>query len=188
MFSRGVERALQAAHAAHDGQVRKGTDCAPYILHPVHVALIVARWGADDAIIQAAILHDVVEDCEEWTVERVSEGFGDEVAAIVNELSEDKSKSWEERKQAAVDSIPGLSASACVVKAGDKLHNLQSLFHDLERAGRVGDRDSVWSRFNGGRDRTLAMDRKLVDALAARLDAPAAAELRDAMTSVEQIA
>ena len=83
MFSDGIERALRAAFAAHEGQLRKGADDVPYATHPVHAALIVARLGGDDETIQAAILHDVVEDCEGWTLTRVEHEFGARVDRVI---------------------------------------------------------------------------------------------------------
>ena len=89
-FSPDVERALRVACAAHAKQFRKDGR-TPYFLHPVHVALILARWGADAVTLQAGILHDVVEDCAEWTAERLREEFGASVADVVADVTEDKS-------------------------------------------------------------------------------------------------
>lgn len=188
-WSRGVEKALWVAHSAHDGQVRKGPDQAPYVTHSMHVALMVARWGADDEVVQAALLHDVVEDCDDWTLERLESVFGERVAHIVDQLSEDKSQTWEERKLAALEGVPSLSPEALVVKAADKLHNLQSLLAELRRPG---DDAAVWARFTGGRERTLAMDRRIVDALAEALRAAdrgdTAADLEAVMSDLEATA
>ncbi|HKX45817.1 MAG TPA: HD domain-containing protein, partial [Planctomycetota bacterium] len=147
-YSSGVERALKAAQLAHAGQTRKGDPTKPYAVHPTHVALLLARLGADDAVLQAALLHDVVEDCEGWTVERVAAEFGERVGAIVAEVSEDKALSWEERKREAIRRAPRLSAEAAAVQAADKLHNLASLREQLELAA---DPAVVWARFKGGR-------------------------------------
>lgn len=185
MFDAGTERAIRAALAAHAGQSRKSSADAPYAVHPLHVALIVARLGLPPRVVQAALLHDVVEDCAGWSAARVEREFGADVARIVAELTEDKSKSWEERKQAQIDHAPHLSADALSVKAADKLHNLRTLSDDLRG---VADPDVVWRRFTGGRERTLAMSRTLVDALAARCDVRLAAELRDALDDLEQVA
>ena len=81
MFSSLVENALRIAVEAHDGQVRRGEDAGPYVVHPLHVAIMLARWGMDDDVIVAGILHDVVEDCDDWTVERVDREFGPQVHA-----------------------------------------------------------------------------------------------------------
>lgn len=181
MFSAGVERALRVAFAAHEGQVRKGRDPVPYVLHPVHVAIMLARLGMDEAVVQAGVLHDVVEDCEGWTVERIEADFGARVAGIVGELTEDKSKSWDERKQAAVDHVAHMSEEAAAVKACDKLHNLQSLLAALESAEDASD---VWSRFRGGRERTLEMAERLVAALETRLEPRIVGPLRETLTAL----
>jgi len=168
MFSPSIEGALAAALSAHQGQLRKGSS-VPYAVHPLHVALMLARWGLDEEVIVAGLLHDVVEDCKDagWTLERVERDFGARVAALVGELSEDKSRSWPERKRWAIDHVPHMSPQAASVKAADKLHNLQSLAADLRKAP---DPDAVWKHFNGGREETLRMSRELVDALATRVE------------------
>ena len=184
MFSSAVEQALCAALEAHAGQVRRGSD-VPYAVHPLHAALIVARWGFDDETIQAALLHDVVEDNPAWTAERVRREFGEDVASIVLELTEDKSRSWEERKEHAIAAIPALSPRACAVKAADKLHNLSTLARALHGAPDAG---QVWARFKGGRERTLQKDRRLVAALSERLGGAPAGELLKALQAVEEAA
>jgi len=131
MFGEKVERALRAAVEAHQDQFRKGLDGVPYVTHPMHVALILARRGMDEDLIVAGLLHDVVEDCQAWPLERVAAEFGAHVKSIVEQLTEDRSQGWEERKQAAIDRIPRMSPEAASVKAVDKLHNLQTLLADL---------------------------------------------------------
>ncbi len=175
MFSHEVERALRVMMDAHDGQVRKCAANVPYVVHPIHVALMLARWGLDETTIISALLHDVVEDCEDWTRERIESEFGPRVASIVAELTEDKSLGWDERKQAAVDHVPRMSTEACAIKAMDKLHNLESILADLREAEDSAD---VWKSFRGGRDKTLAMAEKLVVALEKRLDPRLARALR----------
>jgi len=182
MFDTETERAIRVALAAHAGQRRKSDDGTPYVAHPFHVALILARLGFAPRILQAALLHDVVEDSDEWTIARVEREFGADVAAVVAELTEDKSLSWEERKRAQIVGAPGLSRDALAVKSADKLHNLRTLAEDLERAEAV---ERVWSKFRGGRERTLSTSRELTDALAARCDVRLAVALREAMRAVE---
>ena len=57
-----VERAYGFAKVAHDGQLRASGE--PYITHPLAVATIVARYGADEATICAGFVHETVEDCD----------------------------------------------------------------------------------------------------------------------------
>ena len=97
-----VERAIEFATKAHEGQVRKGTT-RPYIVHPLEVGKIVATMTDDEEIISAAILHDTVEDCEGVTVEGLAKEFSDRVASLVAQESEGKSKSWYERKSTTMN-------------------------------------------------------------------------------------
>lgn len=183
MFSRAIEKALRVALEAHDGQWRKGFGQIPYVAHPFHVALLLARWNHDDAVIQAALLHDVVEDCDEWTLDRINQEFGARVAGIVAELTEDKSLSWDERKHLAVAHVPRLSPDAAAVKCMDKQHNLESLLGDLQRADDPAD---VWKRFRGGRDKTMAHAEQLVDALELRVDPRMARALRKTFDELQE--
>ena len=185
IFSPGIERALRVALLAHEGQVRKNLERVPYATHPCHVALILARLGHDDVVLQAALLHDVVEDCPGWTFERVEAEFGRDVRSIVAELTEDKGLPWEQRKRAAVEGAARLSPGALAIKAVDKLHNLQSLLDDLER---TDDHAGVWARFTGGRDRTLAVAADLVDELGPRVDPRLAEPLRATLARLVAIA
>ncbi len=183
MFDPDTDRAIRAALAAHAGQRRKSDEGTPYIAHPFHVALILARLGCPPRILQAALLHDVVEDCEGWTTARVEHEFGAGVASVVAELTEDKSRTWEERKHAQILHAPLLSRDALAVKSADKLHNLRTLALDLRAAP---DRDAFWTRFRGGRERTLSHARELVNALATRCDPRLAADLREAIDDLDQ--
>jgi (p)ppGpp synthase/HD superfamily hydrolase len=73
-----VERAIAIAAAAHAGQVDKAG--APYILHPLRVML--AQTSAEARM--AAVLHDVVEDCPGWTLDRLrGEGFSEAVLEAI---------------------------------------------------------------------------------------------------------
>jgi (p)ppGpp synthase/HD superfamily hydrolase len=182
MFSTSIERALRAAIEAHDGQIRKGRTPAPYIVHPLHVALMLARWNQDESVIIAGLLHDVVEDCDDWTLARIEAEFGAHVAGMVDELSEDKSKSWEERKRAGVERVARLSPQAATVKACDKLHNLTTLLAELR--SHADHADEIWAGFNGGRERTLEMSSELVEALTERVEPKVARALRNALQAL----
>ena len=96
-----VNKAITFATKAHDGQLRKGTQ-RPYIVHPIEVGDIVSTMTRDEEIISAAILHDTIEDCEGITKEILAEQFSERVANMVAQESEDKSKSWIDRKTATI--------------------------------------------------------------------------------------
>ena len=75
-----------------------------------------------------AVLHDTVEDTD-TTLEEIEDVFGSKLRLIVDEVSDDKNKSKDERKQAQIDKSPFVSYEAKIVKLADKLYNLR----DLER-------------------------------------------------------
>ncbi len=185
MFSPAVERALRAAVSAHEGQLRKGLEPVPYVTHSFHVALILARAGLDEVVLQAALLHDVVEDCEGWSLARVEREFGPDVRQIVAELTEDKTQTWHERKQGGIEKIASMSAPAISIKAADKLHNLATLAADLRAAA---DPELVWQRFHGGRERTLEMSTRLVAELEPRVQPELARSLREALRELQTLA
>ena len=80
-----LERAIAIAVEGHAGRVDKAG--APYILHPLRVMLAVTT--NDERIV--GVLHDVVEDCPEWTFDRLrGEGFSNEVIAALDSVTERK--------------------------------------------------------------------------------------------------
>ena len=103
-----INDAMEFAAKAHEGQFRKGTR-RPYIVHPIEVADIVSTMTKDEEVICAAVLHDTIEDCRGITWDVLKLRFGSRVADMVAQESEDKSKTWEERKGAgrrALGAVP----------------------------------------------------------------------------------
>lgn len=138
-----IDKAIAFAVKAHEGQPRKGTEI-PYIFHPLEVGMIVSRITDDEEVIAAAVLHDTVEDCDAVTLDDIRREFGDRVARIVGLESEDKDKSWEERKAATVRSLKKeLMREAKIVALGDKLSNIRCFYADYIKLG-----DELWQRFN----------------------------------------
>ncbi len=78
--------AFAFARGRHGGQRRRGS-ATPFWVHPVRVAIGLAGWGEEDPVIlQAALLHDVVEDTP-TTVDEVKAGFGPQVASVVEQVT-----------------------------------------------------------------------------------------------------
>ena len=122
-----IEKAIMYATIAHSGQVRKGQNNIPYIMHPIAVAQILVDYGADDNVIAAGALHDVVEDTP-YTLNDIKEKFGEDIAHLVECATEmDKSKSWEERKQEKIEAIKHETFREKLVQIADKIHNIESL-------------------------------------------------------------
>jgi len=123
-------KAIDFAAIKHKDQRRKDPNQTPYINHPVGVAQIISDEAhiSDIDILVGAVLHDTVEDTE-TTLDEIEDVFGSKMRLIVDEVSDDKNKSKEERKQAQIDKSPFVSYEAKIVKLADKLYNLR----DLER-------------------------------------------------------
>jgi (p)ppGpp synthase/HD superfamily hydrolase len=153
-FSPRLDAALAFSARAHRAQLRKGTD-TPYIIHPVHVAMILASHGFDEDLTIAGLLHDTVEDCG-VPLAAIAERFGDGVAALVDAVSEQKTddgggrRPWRVRKQDQLDHLAHADARGAALKAADALHNASSTLAELREHG-----PSVWERFNAPAEDSL---------------------------------
>ncbi len=141
-----IHEAIEFATIKHGNQKRKGTDI-PYIVHPMEVMQILTENDCDENIIVAGILHDTLEDTE-TEIEEIKEKFGNRVAELVACESEDKSKTWEERKQATIEHLMHCPDDVAVCCLGDKLSNLRSIYYDYLKIG-----DKVWERFRRGKEK-----------------------------------
>ena len=183
-FSSDFEAALVLAAQAHSSQYRKGTKI-PYIVHPVHVAAILGRYGFPDHVLVAALLHDVVEDGN-VSLESIEEDFGLSVAAIVGTLTERKRDAsgpirWEERRAEALERLKSSDVEAAVVKAADTLHNAATIAIELNKHG-----ISVWQRFDRGAEQILGNYKDILSVLQAILDDhPLIGELDAAIHTLE---
>jgi (p)ppGpp synthase/HD superfamily hydrolase len=123
-----VIKAADFAAVKHKDQRRKNKSAIPYINHPIGVARILTSEGkvTDPIVLQAALLHDTVEDTD-TTIEEIGDVFGQKVKNIVAEVTDDKSLAKEDRKQIQIDTAYKKSPEAKLVKLADKLHNLRSL-------------------------------------------------------------
>jgi guanosine-3',5'-bis(diphosphate) 3'-pyrophosphohydrolase len=124
-------RAMRFAAELHRDQRRKGAARTPYVNHPIEVAETLVRVGGicDPVTLQAALLHDVVEDTIA-TAGQVEAEFGADVSAVVVEVSDDKSLEKQERKRLQEEHASSLSLRAKQVKLGDKICNVVDLARD----------------------------------------------------------
>ena len=155
-----MHRALAFAAQAHHGQMRKGTD-VPYIMHPFETAQILTKAGCSDEVIIAGLLHDTLEDTDTGTNE-ISAAFGLKVLGLVLSASEDKNKSWEERKQHTIDYLKSQAGQdEMLLACADKLANLRSIRTEMSK-----DADgSIWQRFKRGKDKQKWYYKELIEAL-----------------------
>jgi myo-inositol-1(or 4)-monophosphatase len=135
-----IREAAEFAAKAHEGVMRKGSRI-PYIYHPMEVALVVSQMTDDEELIAAAYLHDVLEDTP-TTAEELRELFGDRVVALVMAETEDKSRSWRERKAHTIEHVKYAPREIQILTLADKVCNLRSTARDYLMIG-----DEVWERF-----------------------------------------
>ena len=167
-----IGKAQAFATAAHAEQTRKYHG-GPYIDHPRRVAERVAALpGATDAMVAAAWLHDVVEDCG-VTLTTIEAEFGADVASIVGQLTHTSKVDYPHlnragRKAKDREHLAAAGREAKLIKLVDRIDNLR----DLASSGDV-DFSKVYA----------AEALLLLDALG-DVDAALAAELRDAVDGV----
>ncbi len=130
-----IRKAFDVAVDAHKDQRRKSGEA--YIFHPISVAKIVAsEIGLDATSIAAALLHDVVEDCEEYSIRDIEQLFGETVARIVNgltkisSLKKDKDISLQAENFRKMLLTLNDDVRVIIIKIADRLHNMQTI-HSL---------------------------------------------------------
>jgi (p)ppGpp synthase/HD superfamily hydrolase len=184
-YSQRYDAALVLAARAHRSQTRKGSDI-PYVIHPVHVSVILIRHGFGEDVAIAGLLHDVVED-QDVPLARIEAEFGPAVAEMVAALTEKKKEAgrprpWEIRKQEALADAEQAGLDAIAVKAADALHSTRQMAADLRREGAA-----MWGSFSRGPDKTLWYYQSVAEVVGRRLGPhPLAAELEAAVRDLAQ--
>lgn len=125
-----LQQAIEFAVEKHKGVTRKGNG-RPYILHPMSVLLtlleIKSKTKNGNLLATVCILHDVVEDCD-VTLKEISERFGYQVAALVEELTSDPDKIKELGKTAyLIMKMLNMSSYALCIKLVDRLDNIKDM-------------------------------------------------------------
>ena len=132
-----LRQAYDVAARWHEGQVRKSG--APYITHPLAVAILLADIGMDTTTLVAALLHDTVEDTG-LTIGEVKAEFGAEVAVLVDGVTKLDGAKWGDHAEAETFRKMILAASidlrVLVIKIADRVHNLRTLGHHAKREKR----------------------------------------------------
>jgi GTP diphosphokinase / guanosine-3',5'-bis(diphosphate) 3'-diphosphatase len=131
-------RAVAFAAHKHRDQRRKDPAATPYVNHPIALAELMWHAGGvrDSVALIAAILHDTIEDTA-TTADELIAVFGPDVAAVVGEVTDDKTLPKDRRKQLQIEHAPHLSTAAKLVKLADKICNLRDI---------IDSPPSAWSR------------------------------------------
>ena len=120
---------------AHHHEQRRESDLAPFVLHPLEVAVLLSNLDYDDEVVAAGLLHDVVEDTDA-TFDDVRAQFGDRVARLVEAVSDDASiEDYAARKAALRDQVAAASADAQAIYAADKVAKARELRAKVARDG-----------------------------------------------------
>ncbi len=123
-----VLKAADAAARWHAHQRRKGTAAEPYVNHLLEAASLVAEatGGEDPNLVAAALLHDAVED-QQISPALIADMWGEDVAGLVMEVTDDKSLDKATQKRLQVENAPHKSRRAKIIKLADKISNLRAL-------------------------------------------------------------
>ena len=127
-----VNRACEYSAVAHQGQYRKTGE--PYISHPLSVAKLLTEMRMDGASIQAALLHDVVEDTSR-TTQDIIDNFGEEVGVLVEGVTKITQVDFATRQEAQAASFRKMLLAmsddlrVILIKLADRLHNMRTLEH-----------------------------------------------------------
>ena len=125
-----IERAFRFAEVAHEGQHRKSGE--EFIEHPLAVARIAAQLHLDTTSLEAALLHDTVEDTS-VTIAQLEEQFGPEVAGIVDGLTKLDKLEFRSREQEQAENVRKMIVAMAgdirvlLIKLSDRLHNMRTL-------------------------------------------------------------
>ncbi|MBR5201830.1 MAG: bifunctional (p)ppGpp synthetase/guanosine-3',5'-bis(diphosphate) 3'-pyrophosphohydrolase [Clostridia bacterium] len=128
-----IDKAFEVANSFHQGQLRRSGE--PYIIHPIAVANILVDLGMDYQSIVAALLHDVVEDTD-YTIEQLTEEFGEDVAVLVDgvtKLGKVQLNSRETKEEQQAENVRKMLLAmskdirVIIVKLADRLHNMRTL-------------------------------------------------------------
>lgn len=128
------QKAIAFAAEAHASQLRESGE--PYITHPIEVADLVMGMGMDADSVIAAVLHDVVEDGDNITVEEIEKKFGAEIAKLVDgvtKLTKSGKQTYITKKQEQTENLRKLflaiaaDVRVVIIKLADRLHNMRTL-------------------------------------------------------------
>ncbi|EOE4687493.1 bifunctional GTP diphosphokinase/guanosine-3',5'-bis pyrophosphate 3'-pyrophosphohydrolase [Vibrio vulnificus] len=125
-----LRQSYVVARDAHEGQTRSSGE--PYIIHPVAVARILADMRLDVETLQAALLHDVIEDCD-VSKEDLEAQFGHTVAELVDGVSKLDKLKFRDRKEAQAENFRKMVLAmvqdirVILIKLADRTHNMRTL-------------------------------------------------------------
>ena len=182
------EDAFVFAARLHRRQTRKASQ-VPYITHLMAVAALVGEAGGTEDEAIAALLHDAAEDQGgEPVLAEIRERFGESVARVVAECSDDLTgrspkPPWKARKEAYIEHLSAAHPSSQLVCLADKVHNARSILADLRVQG-----VACFEKFSGGLEGTLWYYREIADRFRGRPGCWLSEELDRTVREIEHLA
>ena len=141
-----IKKAYRFAFDKHSGQLRKTGE--PYIIHPLHVAYILVGIYADYETISAALMHDVLEDCD-CTFEEMEKEFGETITRLVNGVTKLSKINFSTENEYLIEYykkiIVGMSEDVrvIIIKLADRLHNMRTLWAIPEAKQKIKARETL---------------------------------------------
>lgn len=165
-----ITAAAQLARTLHATQTRKSSGEPVFDAHLVPVSQLVQQYGGSSEAIAAALLHDSIEDCGDYTRALILGSLGREVLALVEECTEPgtggKEKApWRERKEGYLQHIQAMSIGGLLISLADKTQQAEELSGTVSAKG-----DDAYSIFNAGKSSTLWFFNQLSSGYHDRID------------------
>lgn len=185
-----IEKALNLAAQKHDCQIRKSSKL-PFIIHPVSVMIILSQYTEDENILVASLLHDILEDVEDYNYQDLKKDFGEKIAQIVEGVSEDPNliadqlddkKTWQSRKERYIENLKQDSFESLMVCAADKIHNLRSMIRIYQEQG-----GKMWQDFNAPLEKQIWYYQSVIEILKEKLNNPVIKELEREFIEFEKM-
>ena len=141
-----IKKSFEFANIKHNGQKRNSGE--DYIIHPLNVAFILAGIHADSKTIEAALLHDTIEDCE-VSYEEIENLFGVEVAKLVESITKINRLNFSGDTEAMIANqrkiLVGMTEDVRVIilKLADRLHNMRTLWALSEKRQKANAKETL---------------------------------------------
>lgn len=145
-----IKQAYNIAFIAHRNQRRKGGEKEPYITHPVEVAIIASKeMGFGTTTVMSALLHDVVEDSEEYDLEYIKNKFGLQIATIVDgvtKITKISGKDSSEQMDTFINMVLTIPDDyrVFIVKIADRLHNMRTMDDMPDNTRRIKSAENLY--------------------------------------------
>jgi (p)ppGpp synthase/HD superfamily hydrolase len=163
LLTHRLQEAINEAARLHRDQIRKDSLKTPYITHLVGVMILLSSATHDEDVLIAGLLHDALEDVEDYTEEQLEATFGKRVLDIVlgvteeSKLHRDTTPSWKEVKMAYLSRLENASDDSVLVSLADKIQNTRSLIELMTIQG-----TGMLPQFSGGHEERMWFHREVL--------------------------